>query len=79
MVITDQEKMRLTNATMQPKNEDLKFLPSSMVDGVLRVIMLKRRLTNMENLEIAKKMARVVHGPIRSITLKVTHVHVPLP
>ena len=74
MVNTDQDKMRLTNATKQPKNEDLKFLPSRMVDGVLQVIKLKRRLTNMENLKSVKKMARVVHGPIRSITLEVTHV-----
>ena len=78
MVITNQEKMRLTNATKQPKDEDIKCLPSRMVDGVLRVIMLKRRLTNMDNLEIAKMMARVVHGPIMSITLEVTHVHVAL-
>lgn len=68
---TSQETTQLTNATMRPKNEDLKFLHSRMVDGALQVTKLKRHSTNTEILETVTTMARVVHGLITSIISKV--------
>ena len=71
MAVMVQGVMQSTNATKQPKTEDLKYSPSRMVDGVHQAKQLKIHSTNMENQGIVKMMVKEDHGLIRSITLKV--------